>query len=186
MADHFKSKTVPWLKEYLTNRGIQVSDQGRNKRKSELVELAEKAFEMKIRRIDNEDEDVSEVIASKLKTEAGILPNPKHIQNWTYDFASMPEFTFADLYTYLVGTEEYTAEDLKSFKSLHGYKLFSDGHVQDCMMHCVKDKGYTLFRFKVQPTERSKTEDSKPTYNGFIVLKNSGVVKDGFCPCKGG
>ena len=63
MADDFKSKTVPWLKEYLTNRGIQVSDQGRNKRKSELVELAEKAFEMKIRRIDNEDEDVSEVIA---------------------------------------------------------------------------------------------------------------------------
>ena len=51
----FKSKSVPWLKEYLTNSGIQVSDQGRH--------------------------------------------------------------------TYLVGTEEYTAEDMKSFKSLHGYRL---------------------------------------------------------------
>ena len=59
----FKSKSVPWLKEYLTNSGIQLSDQGRH--------------------------------------------------------------------TYLVGTEEYTAEDMKSFKSLHGYRLFSGGHVQD-------------------------------------------------------
>ena len=43
----------------------------------------------------------------------------------------MPEFTFADLYTYLVGTEEYTAKDLwKSYKNLHGYKLFSDGLAQ--------------------------------------------------------
>jgi len=71
------------------------------------------------------------VITSKLKTDEGILPNTQHIQNFTYDFAAMPEFTFADLYTYLVGTEEYTVKDLwKSFKNLHGYKLFSDGHAQ--------------------------------------------------------
>ena len=73
MEDQFKSKSVPWLKQYLTNRGVQVSDQGRNKRKAELVELAEEMFQMKIRRIDNEEEDVSEVITSKLKTDEGIL-----------------------------------------------------------------------------------------------------------------
>ena len=46
---------------------------------------------------------------------------------------------------YLIVSEEYSAKDLKSFKSLLGYKLFSDGHVQDCMMHCVKDMSCTLF-----------------------------------------
>ena len=89
--NEFKSKSVPWLKEYLTNSGFQVSDQGNR----------------------------------------GI-----------------------------VGTEEYTAEDMESFKSLHGHKLFSDGHVQDCVTYCAKYEGYTLFRFKMQPTERSKTEDN--------------------------
>ena len=45
---------------------------------------------------------------------------------------------------------------------------------------------YTLFKFKVLPTERSKTDDNKQTYNSFITMEDSGVVKDGFCPCKGG
>ena len=39
---------MAWLKEYLTKRGIQVSDQGRAKRKAELVELALKAFKIKL------------------------------------------------------------------------------------------------------------------------------------------
>jgi len=58
----------------------------------------------------------------------------------------MPEFTFADLSTYLIGSEEeYTAEELQSFKSLQGYKLFADGHVQDCSMYKVKDMERCFF-----------------------------------------
>ena len=44
--NEFKCNSVPCLKEYLTNRGIQVSHHGRNERKAELVELAEKVFQM--------------------------------------------------------------------------------------------------------------------------------------------
>ena len=33
--------------------------------------------------------------------------------------------------------------------------------------------------------ERSKTDKKKATYHRFI-LENSGAVKSGFCPCKGG
>ena len=40
MEEQFGGKRVPWLKELLTKRGIQVSDQGRSERKAELVELA--------------------------------------------------------------------------------------------------------------------------------------------------
>ena len=168
MEEQFGGKSVPWLKEYLTKRGIQVSDQGRSKRKAELVELAVRAREMKLQRIDEDNENISEVIASKLRTEKGAIPRPENIQSWSYDFSKMPPFTFADLYRYLIGSGEYTAENLKSFKSLLGYKLFSDGHVQYCMMHSVKDMSCTLFKFKVLPTERSKTDDNKPTYNGFF------------------
>ena len=79
----------------------------------------------------------------------GRLPRPELIQNWSYDFSRMPEFTFADLYMYLMGSEEeYTAEKLKSFKGLQGYKLFADSHVQDCLTYKVRDMEHCFFRFK--------------------------------------
>ena len=102
----------------------------------------------------------------------------------------MPAFTFARLYTYLIGSEEeYTAEKLKSFKSLHGYKLFADGHLQDCLMYMYKVKDMEhcfFFCFKVLPTKKSKTDTNKATYDEFVILENSGAEKSGFCPCKGG
>ena len=163
-----------------------MSDQGHSKRKAELVALAVKAREMKLQPINEDDKDTSDVITSKLNTEKGAIPCPENIQSWSYDFSKMPPFTFADLYTYLIDSGEYTPENLKSFKSLLGFRLFSDGHVQDCVMHFVHDMSYTLFKFKVLPTERSKTDDNKQSYNGFIIKEDSGVVKDGFFPCKGG
>ena len=81
------------------------------------------------------------MIASKLRTEKHTIPRPENIQSWGHDFSNMPPFTFADLYMQLIDSEKYTAENFKSFKGLLGYQLFSDGQVQDCMMHCVKEHG---------------------------------------------
>ena len=53
-----------------------MTDQGRSKRKAELVELAGKAHEMKLQRIDEDDEEPTDVIASKLSTEKGTIPSP--------------------------------------------------------------------------------------------------------------
>ena len=50
---------MAWLKEYLTKRGIQVSDQGRAKRKAELVKHAQKALKVKLPKADEEDEDLA-------------------------------------------------------------------------------------------------------------------------------
>ena len=104
MEERFDGKSVPWLKDYLTKREIQVSDQGRSKRKAELVALAVKAHEMKLQRIDEDNKDTSDVTTSKLKTEKGAIPRPENIQNWSYDFSKMPPFTFADLCMYLIGS----------------------------------------------------------------------------------
>ena len=56
-----------------------MTDQGRGKRKAELVELAVKAREMKLQRIDEDDEKPTDVIASKLSTEKGTIPRPESI-----------------------------------------------------------------------------------------------------------
>ena len=83
--------------------------------KAELVELALKAFKMKLPKIDEGDEDFAKVVEQKLETDKGPLPQPELVQNRSYDFSGTPEFTFADLCTYLIGSEEeYTAEKLKS------------------------------------------------------------------------
>ena len=98
-----------------------------------------------------------------------------------------PEVTFPDICNYLLGkADEYSAENLKSFKSLTGYRLFKDGHVMDLKTHEVPDKSYVLIKFCVQPTERSKTGEGKDTYNGFVVVKVDGTIRGAFCPCQGG
>ena len=53
-AGIFSTKPVPWLKEYLKQRGIQSS----GKRKNELVELCVKSEEIKVPKISEEEEPV--------------------------------------------------------------------------------------------------------------------------------
>ena len=101
--EQFDGKTVPWGKDYLTKRGIQVSDQGRSKLKAELVELAVKACKMKLEQINEDNKDSSDVIASKLRAEQGAILCLENIQNWSYDFSKIPPFTFAAFYMYLIG-----------------------------------------------------------------------------------
>ena len=85
-----------------------------------------------------------------------------------------------------MGSEEYSEENLRSFKCLLGYKLYRDGHVTDLKCCPVENRKFFFFNFKVKLTERAKTEDGQTTYNGFIILKASGKVHSAHCPCKGG
>lgn len=59
---------------------------------------------------------MKKAIESKLNTVSGRLPDPGTLIGWTHNFSSISNFTFADLYTYLVGNEDYTEENLRSFR----------------------------------------------------------------------
>ena len=158
-ASIFSTKPVPWLKEYLKQRGIQTS----GKRKNELVELCVKSEEIKVPKISEEEEPVDPAISMK--------EQPKTSNN------------------YLVGKDPgYNAESLKSYKSLLGYKLYFDGHVEDLCYHPPQSSAssYSYFLFAVKPTERSKADDGSATYKGFFILKKDGSVHSAYCPCKGG
>ena len=50
-ADNFSCKLVPWLKDFLKERGIQSS----GKRKAELIELCVKSSEIKAPKIAEEE-----------------------------------------------------------------------------------------------------------------------------------
>ena len=143
-GEEFSKYKVDGLKKFLKERGIQLSDGGKGKRKAELVDLCEKAAEMKQAKLEDTVEDYNKLLEEKLHTEDGKLPDPKTLTAWTNNFSDIPEFTFGDLYSYLVGSEEYSEENPRSFKSLLGYKLYRDGHVTD-LKCCPVEKKNILF-----------------------------------------
>ena len=53
---------------------------------------------------------------------------------WSKDLCLLINFTFMDLYTYLMETKDksFDKESLKSFKSLKGYRYFSDTFDRKC------------------------------------------------------
>ena len=78
------------------------------------------------------------LIAELLTTDEGLLPNPVLVLNWSRNLSFFPEVAFPDICNYLLGkADEYSAENLKSFKSLTGYRLFKDRHVMDLKTHEV-------------------------------------------------
>ena len=170
----------------MRERGVQLSHGGKGKRKAELLDLCQKVAAMKQRKLDDSTEDRAKLLEDKLQTSEGKLPDPKTLSSWMHNFSKIPEFKFGDLYNYLVGKDDYSPEDLRSFKSLLGFKLFRDGHVVDLKYCPVEGKSFCFFQFKVKPTERAKTEDGQTTYNGFVILNSSGEVHSAFFPCKGG
>ena len=102
----FSKYKVENLKKYLSDRAIQLSDRGKGKRRAELLELCQEVVE-----------SFDRVLEEKLQTNEGLLPNPDTLRFWSHNFASIPEFTFADLYSYLVGKDDYSVENLRSFKT---------------------------------------------------------------------
>ena len=120
-----------------------MGDGGEGKRKAELVNLCKKAAEMKQAKFEDTVEDYNKLLEEKLQTEDGKLPSPKTLTAWTNKFSDIPEFTFGDLYSYVVGSEEYSEENLP-FKSLLGYKWYRDGHVTD-LKCCPVEKQKIIF-----------------------------------------
>ncbi|RUA07034.1 MAG: hypothetical protein DSY43_00700 [Gammaproteobacteria bacterium] len=182
-VDEFSNKKVPQLQDFLAKRGIQHS----NKRRNELLELCRNAKEMKIDIIQS-DETAEETIISKLQTDDNPLPNPSTVvAGWTKSFSSAPPFSFPDLFTYLVDNKGYDKEALKAYKSLQGYRLYADGHVEELLFNpLLEQPNYCMIKFNVKPTEKSKTQDGKRVYNGWVIMKKDGVVHSGYCTCQGG
>ena len=76
------------------------------------------------------------------------------------------------MYAYLIVKEGYDHESLKACKSLEGFRLHWDGHVQSLQTNKYIFCGCYLIKFSVKPTEREKKQiDNKPTYDGWLLIK---------------
>ena len=180
MEPKFVRKKISELKKYL--RGISVA----NKLREELLDLCIKADELAIEIIDEPGDQMG--VSAKLETEDGTVPDPYSLKSdWTTDLSSFPNYTWGDMYAYLIVKEGYDHESLKAFKSLKGFRLHWDGHVQSLQANKSIFCGCHLIKFGMKPTEREKTHiDNKPTYDGWLLIKENGSVHSAHCPCIGG
>lgn len=97
--DFSKYKGDVW-KKFLKKRGSQSSDGRQDKRKAELVNLCEKAAEMKQAKLEHEDTVKTTTNCSKRNyRQDGKLSDPKTLTAWTNTFLGIPELTFGDLYS---------------------------------------------------------------------------------------
>lgn len=161
-SEDFSKLKVDELKNYLRERGIQLSDGGKGKRKVELLDLCQKAAAMKQRKLDDSAEDRTKLLEDKLQTSEGKLPHPKSLSAWTHNFSKIPEFTFGDLYNYLVSKEDYSPANFRSFKSLLGFRLFHDGHVVDLKYCQAEGKSSCFSSLKLDPQKGLKLKTVKP------------------------
>ena len=176
---------VPQLKQYLQVRGISVT----GKKREELLDLSRKAHELGIIDVvDDTNEDPHADVLTKLEVEEGNIPDPFSLKSdWSTDFSSLSNYTWGDMYAYLIVKEGYDHESLKAFKSLEGFRLHWDGHVQSLQVNKSTFFGYHIVKFSVKPTEREKTQiENKSTYDGWLIVKESGSVHSAHCPCIGG
>ena len=87
--------------------------------------------------------------------EEKVLPYPFSLKFWTHDFTGIPDFRFPDSYHYLVGKDGYDEDCLRLYKSLEGFRLFTDRHVEDLKYHDLindgtnKPPGFCYFQFIV-------------------------------------
>ena len=73
-----------------------------------MLDLCQKTAAMNQRKLDDSGEDRRKLLEDKLQTSEGKLPDPETLIAWTHNFFKIPEFTFGDLYNYLVSREDHS------------------------------------------------------------------------------
>lgn len=124
----------------------------------------------------------------KLVIDEVTIPNAYSLHSdWTTDFSLLLNWTWGDMYAYLIVKEGCEHESLKAYKSLARYRLHGDGHVQSLQTNKSLFCGCHLVKFSVKLTEREITQiDNEPTYDGWVLIKQNGSVHSAHCPCFGG
>ena len=101
---------------------------------------------------------------------------------WKKDLSPLSDFTFMDLFTYLVESRDKTFDhgSMKAFKSLKAYRYFADGYIQhawatEVCRDLVIVRCYCFSSLK-----------SAKTYPVFVCLGRNGDVYSAECKCVAG
>ena len=141
----FTNMKVAELRKFLKERDIHISANGKSRQGAELLELCKNAAEIVGPKLEKETVQRDELINSKIILAGGkLLPHPLSLKFWNHDFTGIPDLRFPDVNHCLVGKDGYDEDCLRSYKSLKGSHLFTDGHADDLKYHGITDDGIRL------------------------------------------
>ena len=141
----FTNMKVPEPQKFLKERDIHISANGKSKQGAELLELCKNAAEIVGPKLEKETVQRDELINSKITLAGGkLLPHPLSLKFWTHDFTGIPDLRFPDINHCLVGKDGYDEDFVRSYKSLEGSRLFTDGHADDLKYRGIIDDGIIL------------------------------------------
>lgn len=129
-------------------------------------------------------ENVRQRYVEKLQVNGKQYPDPYTISAWINNLKRWPNVWFGDIYVYLVNKRgPYSAEAMKSYRSLKAYGLAMEGHVQEVLVSDVYSSMECCF-FKAEVTPSQRTT-AKP-YEAWALVNGDGSVHTAHCPCMAG
>ena len=102
--------------------------------------------------------------------------------SWAKDLSLLSDFTFMDLFVYLVESSDKTYDQcsMRAFKSLKAYRYFADGYVQNAWVTEATPDLLVVRCYCFSSLKSSKT------YPVFVCLGRNGDVYSAECKCVAG
>ena len=181
--------TVPQLKDFLRDKGVQISGN-----KSELIKRVQGVLHLGIESLkivserDIADGKVRET--NKFLTPLGEnLPRPHELScNWSDNVELFPPFTKNELYNYLVLNKERTCDGASNNagRQLKAKVFYEDKHVHSVQCNLInEDVSHCYVRCRVIPSLPGQTR--KEDYRVWVCLsKVTGHVHSASCDCSAG
>jgi hypothetical protein len=181
-AERHHLKTVPQLKEFLKERGIQTSIY----RKENLIRLAEAATEMKIQPEERSLQSKRGLDLQRRTVEVGtdessvtvVLPDVNRLASWKCELKNLPKIEMGDIMVYLMTKCGWGTNRLKSYKDDNSFKLYQTNHIDKVVIAPVAHD-YMYVKSACVP----ETRQLEKPYETWILVKKDGSVKSGGCTC---
>ena len=181
---HAQNSTTKQLKEFLKERGVQVSGT-----RSCLLKRVEGLLLFETRKSRTAERSIDpEKNTTRFLTPLGEnLPQPESLCNWDKDLNKIPMFTDKELYNYLVLNKERTCDGASNNASrqLKAKVFYEDNHVHSISYHGINESmSHCYVSCKVIPScPTGKKED----YRVWVCMsKVTGHVHSACCTCIAG
>ena len=174
--EFYEKKNADELRLFLHQRGVSTT----NKRKPDLVRLAEAAEHIDLQVIeDNETYEQSSIDRRTVNVDGEwqVLPDVFSIASDKW-FKHVPNIDFGDIFIYLSLNCQWDNDRIRRHKDDNSYKLFMQNHI-DHVKYFKHDNNYVYIKATCVP----ETRQSESPYTCWILAETNGCVKSGGCTC---